>query len=56
MTLQEALGRIQAFWARYDRMVTVRCRSCRTERQVHYGRCLREGWPECCRQTMELMQ
>src|SRR5438132_12350621 len=56
MTFEEVLGRIQGFWARFDRMVMVRCRCCGNERQVHYGQCLREGWPECCRQIMELQR
>ena len=32
----------------------VRCSRCGRSRQVDPAKCLREGWPTCCRTTMEL--
>jgi hypothetical protein len=28
---------------------TVRCRICQREERVSFAKCLRSGWPKCCR-------
>jgi len=33
----------------------VECQSCGKTRVANFARCLREGWPMCCGETMRLL-
>ena len=38
------------------KVALVRCRTCDAELSVDGARCLREGWPLCCEETMMLVR
>ena len=33
----------------------IKCQSCGRAASVDFAKCLRDGWPECCGSTMELL-
>ncbi len=39
-----------------DTSTTVRCERCGSTRDVNYGKCLHEGFPTCCGETMLLLR